>query len=311
MRLDPISLRLFVSVVEEGTIAAAAEHEHLAASAVSKRLSELEETLNTQLLARSNKGIEPTAAGFALLNLARGVLHNLDEIYSQMREYSSGVRGHIRVFANISAITQLLPEKLKSFLAVYPQVQIHLEEKISTVITKAVAENAADIGIFTMGHHGHHLEVFPYHCDELVLIAPEHHILAQKPSVCLAETLDFDYVGLHTGSAINHQLIKSATKLERSLKLRIQVTSYDALCLMVDAGLGIGIIPSNSAKPYLKSLAIKAVALNEPWAKRELAICIRSYDALSVAARVLVDHLKNSTDPCHKPAIAFRDGRLA
>ncbi len=291
MRLDPTSLRLFVSVVEEGTIAAAAELEHIAASAVSKRLSELEEILDTKLLTRSNRGIEPTAAGIALLNLARGILHNLDEIYSQMREYASGIRGHVRVFANISAITQFLPGKLKSFLAVYPRVQIHLEERISTVITKAVAENAADMGIFTMGHHDQNLELFPCHSDELVLITPKQHVLARKQSVSLLETLEFDYVGLHTGSAINYQLIKAATELERSLKLRIQVTSYDALCLMVDAGLGIGILPSISARPYLKSLAIEAVPLNEPWAKRELAICVRSYEALSVAARILVDHL--------------------
>lgn len=90
MRLDPTSLKLFVSVIEEGTIAAAAEREHIAASALSKRLSELEGILHTQLLARSNKGIAPTAAGIALLNLARGVLHDLDEVYSEMREYSSG-----------------------------------------------------------------------------------------------------------------------------------------------------------------------------------------------------------------------------
>jgi DNA-binding transcriptional LysR family regulator len=72
MKLDPLSLRLFVSVVEEGTIAAAAAREHIAAAAVSKRLSELEDQLNTQLLTRSNKGIVVTAAGVALLDMARG-----------------------------------------------------------------------------------------------------------------------------------------------------------------------------------------------------------------------------------------------
>ena len=151
MKLDPVSLRMFVAVMEEGTIAQAAAREHIAASAVSKRLSELEQALATELFVRSNKGTEPTAAAFALLNLARGVLNDLDDIAVQMREYASGVRGQVRVYANISAITQFLPEELKSFMGQYPQVQIHLQERISSLIAKAVADNAADIGILNAG----------------------------------------------------------------------------------------------------------------------------------------------------------------
>jgi len=154
MKLDPTSLRLFISVVEERTIAKAAEREHIAPSAVSKRVSELGAALNTELLARSNKGIQPTPAGVTLVNLARGVLHDLDEIHSQMLDYSSGMRGHVRIFATISAITRYLPEQLSSFLAAHPLVEVRLEEqKTSTVIAKAIAEYAADIGIFTLPPH--------------------------------------------------------------------------------------------------------------------------------------------------------------
>ena len=84
MKLDPVSLRLFVSVIEEGTIAAAAKREHIAAAAVSKRLSELEELLDAQLLNRTNKGITATDAGLSLLFMARSALNNLNEIVVQM-----------------------------------------------------------------------------------------------------------------------------------------------------------------------------------------------------------------------------------
>ncbi|MCA1538310.1 LysR family transcriptional regulator, partial [Bradyrhizobium sp. NBAIM03] len=82
MKLDPQSLRLFISVLEEGTIAAASQREHIAAAAVSRRLSELESLLGSQLLIRSNKGIEPTEAGTALMYMARGVLNDLSGIVS-------------------------------------------------------------------------------------------------------------------------------------------------------------------------------------------------------------------------------------
>ena len=149
MRLDPTSLKLFISVVEQGTIAAAAEHEHIAAAAVSKRISELEENLKIRLLIRTNKGIQPTPAGIALSTMARRALHELDEIAVQMRDYASGLRGFIRVHANISAITQFLPQDIRLFLNECPNVQVDLEEKISSAIIKSVAENAADVGIIS------------------------------------------------------------------------------------------------------------------------------------------------------------------
>jgi DNA-binding transcriptional LysR family regulator len=295
MRLDPTSLKLFVSIVEEGTIARAGEREHLSAAAVSKRISELESALRTQLLNRTNKGVEPTAAGVALLNLARQLLNDLDDIYVQMRDYASGTRGQVRVFANISAITQFLPRELASFLHRYPDVQVHLEERISTAIVKAVVENVADIGIFTMFDHGQRIEVLPYHGDELMVIAPNDHPLAGRGRVSFADTLDHEYVGLHPGSAINLLLTKAATDLHRTFRMRMQVTGYDALCLMVEAGLGIGVLPRTVAEPYLRSLRVTAITLDEPWSRRELKICVRAYDELPVAARLLVDHLKQPT----------------
>lgn len=291
MKLDPVSLRLFVAVMEEGTIADAATREHIAASAVSKRLSELEQTLQTELFVRSNKGTEPTAAAFALLNLARGVLNDLDGIFTQMSEYASGVRGEVRVYANISAITQFLPAELKSFMERYPQVQIHLQERISSVIARAVADNAADIGILNDGSYGEQFSLLPYHDDELVVIAPVGHTLTRRKSVKLAQVLAYEMVGAHPGSAMINLLTKAAAELGRPLRLRIQVSSYDALCLMVAAGMGLGVMPRKSAQLFLPSLKIRCVTLDEPWAARKLVLCVRDLAALSPAARLLVQHL--------------------
>lgn len=292
MHLDPLSLRLFIAVIEEGTIAQTAQRCHIAASAVSKRLSELEDSLQTSLLERTNKGVAPTAAGIELLQLARSALNELEQVNVRMRDFASGLRDHVRVFANISAITQFLPREISTFLASYPQVQVHLEEKISAHVTQAVAENAADIGIIARGLYGQALEKFPYHSDELIVITPSQHPLSQRQQVTFAELLDYDFVGLHTGSAINMQLQKAASALERQIKLRMQVTSFDALCLMVEAGLGIGILPKAVARPYRATLGIHGLELKEPWAARELLICVRSYEALPRAARLLVDHLR-------------------
>jgi len=292
MKLDPVSLRLFVAVMEESTIAAAAEREHLAASAVSRRLADLEDALRVDLFTRSNRGATPTAAAYALLNLARGVLNDLDGIASQMRDYGAGVRGHVRVVANISAITQFLPAQLQSFMALHPQVDVRLHEQISTAIAQSVAENAADVGILNQGHYGDRVVQLPYRTDELVLVVPTGHALARRKSARLADALPYDFVGAHPGSAINNQLTRAASEAGLPLRLRMQVTSYDALCLMVNAGLGVGVMPRGSAALYKGTLGIRTITLNEPWAHRHLKLCVRSEESLSSVARLLVDHLR-------------------
>ena len=293
MRLDPISLRLFIAIMEEGTISAAATREHLAPAAVSRRISELESTLGTPLFERSNKGTAATPAAHALLGLARGVLHGLDDIVEQMTGYASGLRGHVRVSANISAITQFLPEDLRSFMVLAPLVQVHLQERISTQVARAVADSTADIGILNAGSYGESLVQLPYRRDELVLVVPRGHALAaRRKPVSFREALAHDIVGLHAGSAMNDLLHRGAAEAGLPLRLRMQVTSYDALCLMVDAGMGIGVLPRGSARLYLPALKIRALPLAETWAHRQLVLAVRSLEALPPAARVLVDHLK-------------------
>lgn len=280
-------------MVEEGTIAAAAEREHIAAAAVSKRIRGLEEVLGIELIFRSNKGIEPSAAGVALLGLARGVLHDLDDIFAQMREFSRGTRGFVRVVANISAITQVMPMALKSFLQTHPQVHIRLDEMTSGDILRVVAENGADIGLFSDWPERPDLEVYHFFNDELVLAVPKGHPLAGRTSVALADTLDYDYVGLHADSSITLQLSKAAAGLGRSVRLKMHVTSFDALSLMVEAGLWIGVLPRGSVLPYLKSMAIQIVPLDDAWARRDLKLCVRSYRSLSIAAKLMTDHLRS------------------
>ena len=119
-RIDLTSLQLFVAVCELGSIGRAAEREFIAASAVSKRLSDLEATLETPLLYRHTRGVKLTPAGESLLHHARSVLFSLEKMQAELSEYADGVRGHVRMHANISAIVQFLPEDLGTFAQAHP-----------------------------------------------------------------------------------------------------------------------------------------------------------------------------------------------
>lgn len=293
MHLDPTSLRLFISAIEERTIAGAAEREHIAAAAVSKRISELEAALDTPLLVRTNKGIVPTNAGLALSGMARRALRELDEIAASMREYSSGVRGLVRVSANISVLTQFLPQDIASFSARYPKVQLSLDEQVTPAIVKAVHENAADVGLCSGIVPDLDVEVLPYRKDKLALIVPKgHSLLARRRGFRFADALAHEFIGLHVGSAINQIVAAAALEFKRPARFKMQVTGFDTQCFMISAGLGVGVLPQAIAQRYSKIFDIGILPIDEPWAERQLQICVRSFEALPRAAKLFVEHLR-------------------
>lgn len=295
MKLDPITLRLFVAVIEENAIARAAAREHIAPSAASRRLAELEDQLQVELFTRSNRGSQPTAAAYALLNMARGVLNEMDGIASQMKNYAhgsgQGLRGHVRVMANISSITQFLPAQLQGFLSQHPHVDVRLQERVSTDIARAVAENEADIGLLNNGSYGSKISLRPYRRDRLAVVLPLDHVLAAHEQLELRQIVEHELIGMHADSALNHLIIRSAADQGLQPRLRMKVTGYDALCLMVAAGLGIGILPEGSARIYMGTLPLRCIRLHEPWAERQLMLCVRSQDGLSPVAQLLAEHL--------------------
>ena len=293
-RIDLTSLQLFVAVCELGSIGRAAEREFIAASAVSKRLSDLEATLETPLLYRHTRGVKLTPAGESLLHHARSVLFSLEKMQAELSEYADGVRGHVRIHANISAIVQFLPEDLGSFSEEHPQVKIDLEEHLSTEVMRAVQEGAADLGICNVAAAaGHELQTLTYRHDELVLIVPRGHALAKrKKAVAFEDTLDFDHVGLHSNSSIYIAMREAAAAAGRTIRLRIHVTGLDAMCRMIHNGLGIGVMPRRAFTLMHGVGDLECVALSNAWARRDIRLVARDFSTLPLTARLLVDHLR-------------------
>src|SRR6478736_6010307 len=242
-RIDLTSLQLFVAVCELGSIGRAAEREFIAASAVSKRLSDLEATLQTPLLYRHTRGVDLTPAGESLLHHARSVLFSLEKMQAELSEYAEGVRGHVRVHANISAIVQFLPEDLGAFTREHDAIKIDLEEHLSSEVVRAVHEGAADLGVCHVAEGGNELQSLPYRDDALALIVPAGHRLASRRSIAFVESLDYDHVGLHSNSSIYVAMHQAALAANRSIRLRIHVTGLDAMCRMIENGLGVGVMP--------------------------------------------------------------------
>lgn len=303
-RMDLTSLQLFVAVCELGSIGKAAEREFIAASAVSKRLSDLEAALDTPLLYRHTRGVDLTPAGQSLLHHARSVLFSLEKMQGELSEYAAGVRGHVRVHASISAIVQFLPEDLGTFISQHPEVKIDLEEHLSTEVVRAVQEGATDLGICNTADGIGQLQTLPYRQDRLVMIVPRGHVLGRQDSIAFADSLDFDHVGLHSNSSIYLAMRDAAAQAGRTIKLRIHVTGLDAMCRMIHNGLGVGVMPQRAFELMHGVGELESVALTDAWASRQIALVARDFSSLPVTARLLVDHLTARADDTGNTASA-------
>ena len=296
MRFDLLSLQLFVAVCEEQSIAKAADREHIAASAVSKRISDLESRLNTPLFHRSSKGLELTSAAQALLHHSRVVMRDLKQMEIELAHHASGVSGQVRVYASVSTIIQHLPSDLREFLAGHPAIRVDLTEGTSQQAVEAVAENAADIGIFGGVAPRPGLRIIPYRSDTLVVLVPADHPLSDKPSVRFADMANYDLVGPSKGSFLDMLVSRAASDLGRPLKMPVRVNGFETVTGMVEAQLGIGLVPEGCAPRYVTSGKVVAVALDEPWATRQWKICVQDGQSLPPPVRLLLQHLTKGSE---------------
>ena len=297
-KLDTTTARLFVSVVEEGSIAAAARRENIAASAVSKRISELESYFGTTLLRRHANGVEISATGAIMLRRARNLLHEAGALETELRNSSNIIEGHIRVAAIESALVSFLPDAIQEFLSAHPGVSIDLVERLTPEVVRAVDQQTADLGVFVGETSIQGVSIQPCFRDRIVAVVHRDHPLAGYPGVTLTELLEHEVIGYDPRAGL--QLIqRQAALIGRQVRIRVRADGYDVVCRLAQAGLGVGIVGENSALLFAPTMDLVILPLLEPWARREHRICIKeSTQQLGQAARLLLEHIRDRDQTC-------------
>jgi DNA-binding transcriptional LysR family regulator len=294
MLFDLTDLRLFIFVAELKSLTRAAERMHLSLAAASNRIKELEARFGMRLLYRENKGVSLSPAGETLLGHAQRFMQQVELLKSDMQQYNNGIKGHIRIFANTTAVTEFMPQVLGSFLASHPQVNVALEERLNHDIMRGVQEGTADIGVAAGAVQGQGLKIINFSTDRLVLATALDHPLANAGSVSFAETLEHAHIGLHEGSTLLHFLTRVVSDRGQRLNLRIQVRGFDAMCRMVEANVGIGVLPQSAARRHSRSMKLALVELTDEWAVRERSIVVQDLEVLPAYAQELVEMIRAS-----------------
>jgi DNA-binding transcriptional LysR family regulator len=296
LRFDLTDMQLFLHVVEAGSITAGAERAHIALASASARVRGMEEMLGMPLLLRGRRGVHPTPVGQSLVHHARLVLQQMERMRGDLAEYTQGMKGHVRLLCNTAAISEFLPEALATFMAQHPNVDIDLEERLSYDIVRAVGEGFADVGIVADSVDLSGLETFAFRVDRLVVVVP-----ADGPKKIGGESeqdvgfnklLDLDFIGLAGDSALQRYLALHAARAGKPLKVRVRLRSFDAICRMVENGVGISVIPETAARRCQQTMAVRYITLSDPWALRNLTICVRRFAELPSYTRKLIEEIR-------------------
>ncbi|SER87814.1 DNA-binding transcriptional regulator, LysR family [Giesbergeria anulus] len=216
------------------------------------------------------------------------------ELFSnEMSEYLDGSRGHVRLWANMSALTEFLPDALGRFMNAHPRIRVEIEEQLSGDIVRALLDGIADVGVFADGTPAHGVTVETFQTDELVVVCSKNHPLAKRKRLSFAECLEHSFVGLNRGSSLLELISRAAEAVGQPLRLRIQVRSFDAMCQMIAANLGIGVLPRATCEPLLRPRGLVALKLTDNWANRQLLLGYVDEQSLSSATRLMIEHLRN------------------
>ncbi len=296
MHFDLTDLRLFIHIAESPSLTQGARKTFISPAAASARIKALEKNLQAQLLYRDSQGIALTDAGKRLLVHARAIIGQAESLKSEFTSYGKDLTGHVRIFANTTACTEFLPEILSRYLAGNPGVTIDLQERGSQEIYRGIADGAADLGVTSGPELDKRLTIIPFANDRLLLAVPARHPLLKERRISLEQSLKYPHVGLHDSSSLLSFLRSQLILIGRQLPLRIQVSNFEAACRMIEAGVGIGVIPESAAKRYSRSMELHFVILTDHWAVRQRQVLVRDLSASPGYVRSLAEAIVNQGD---------------
>jgi DNA-binding transcriptional LysR family regulator len=291
MRFEFVDLQLFLRIAESASITRGAVRANMALASASARVGKMEELAGIALLERGRRGVTLTPAGRALAHHARLVLGQLESLKGELSEFAGGLKGQVRLQANTAALSEFLPAVLGEFLLGNPRVDIDVEERSSYAIVRSVAEGFVEIGVAADIVDFGDLEVFPFAVDRLVAILPRRHPLATPRSLSFNDLLEQEFVGMSPTHALQQHLGQHALQAGKPLKLRVRLSSFDAVCAMVGSGIGVAVVPEAAARRCKRTADIRIARMTDPWSLRRLHVCVRRASELRAPARQLVNHL--------------------
>jgi len=294
-RVDLFTLKLFLTIIEEGQIGRAAAREHIAPSAATKRIQDLEDLAGTRLFERNARGVVPSAAGLVFARHIRIVLETLDDMRREIAAFTEGIRGHIGIAAPGLLIAQFLAREIAEFTRQYPMVEVDLRQETNPGSMRALISGEVDLAVYSRSIDTEYEGIETYECrtDRLVAIVPLGHPFAGLSSISLDRLLEQELVGLAPSTSVMTNLRHAARQIGREPHVKFTVSAIEAVRSLVGAGLGVGLQPGSML--FLDEHDhVTTVNIEGAWAERSYRIAKPAGKALTPAAETLLEQLTSA-----------------
>ncbi|PLC53252.1 LysR family transcriptional regulator [Pollutimonas nitritireducens] len=288
MKFDLADLRAFLTVADLGSFRASSEALHLSQSALSRRVAKLEKALGVQLFMRTTRKVELTTIGRGFVPRARNVLIELEDALIGIQDIAERMSGQVTIACVPSAVAHFLPTVIREFHRQYPRIRIRLIDESSSVALTAVAGGDADFGLTYIGTQDADIEFQPLLEEPFVVALPTDHPLAKRRGLTWRDLASCEYISLAQGSGNRFLIDQALAHSPDRPRWFCEVQHVPALVSMVEAGLGIGVVPQ-LAMPPRGHTALVSVPLRDPVVSRTIGLIHRRGRALSRVAQLLYD----------------------
>jgi LysR family hydrogen peroxide-inducible transcriptional activator len=290
-------LTYLVAVDEHRHFGKAADACFVSQPALSSQIRELERRLGVTLFERGNRKVLPTSVGATVIERARGVLRDMDELVGAARLDPAELRGPLAVGVIPTMAPYLLPRLLPVLTAAHRGVELHLHELKTSEILRLLRDGGLDLGLLALPVTADDLVQVPLAEDPFVLALPENHRLAGTGPLPLEAVAGLPVILLEEGHCLRDQAL-SVCRLVGTSAAEMQATGMPTLCQMVATGLGVTLLPTSAvALEARPGTGLTTRPFADPAPTRTIGLAWRRTspnDSLYRAlARLLADHLSS------------------
>ncbi|RZT83512.1 DNA-binding transcriptional LysR family regulator [Pseudonocardia sediminis] len=300
MRYDLVDLRLFLHVLDEGSITAGAVRMHLSLPSASARVRSLERQAGVDLLVRGRRGVRPTPAGTSLARHARDVLTHTARLESAVAGYRRSPAAPLVLLAGTSATHRLVPRALASFLAEHPDVDVEAAERPTPDTLRMLADGEADLGIVVDdGSRAPGPGTEPLGDDSLVVIGRAGGVLAGREELTYREVAEHPLVGLDTATPLHRWITGRLGEDAPVARVRTRAPTIGTVVTLAAAGVGLAVLPRRAVDP---AAPLEVCALRDPWSRRSLSLAWGTTARRdSDATAALAEHVRRAAGVDHAP----------
>jgi len=268
-------LRYLVALAEERNFTRAAARVHVAQPALSQQIRRLEEELGLALVERTTRRAGLTDAGGLLVARARRILAELDAAQTELQGLRGIQTGHVAIGAMHTMGPVDLSLALAIFHARHPGVELTVREQASEEMAEMLRVDELDLAFLSVTERieSHGLGLHRLVSEELVVLLPREHPLAERGQVRMAELSDQDFISFRQGARLRELLVSAARQAGFEPHVTVESNESQRVRRLVALGLGVAILPRSDAEGPGADVAV--ATLSEPELSRDVTLAWR------------------------------------